>query len=122
GYLSLAILLLCAACASPDGNVTMVPPLVQTSGSATIIVMRDSGTVGSDCFFTLFLDGTTAAKLWTAEQTELKVTPGKHLIEVEESCGGERTPVDMTIEAGQTIKYRVITALDGTVSVYPTVY
>jgi hypothetical protein len=49
---------------------------------------------------TLFLDGATAAKLWTDEQTKLKVAPGKHLIEVEESCGGQRTRFGMTIEAG----------------------
>jgi hypothetical protein len=78
----------------------MVPPLVQTSGSATIVATRDSGTTGSDCFLTLFLDGATAAKLWTDEQTKLKVAQGKHLIEVEESCGGQRTRFGMTIEAG----------------------
>ena len=121
-YLSLVILLLCAACTASPANVAMVPPLIQTSGSATIVATRDSGTTGSDCFLTVFLDGVTAAKLWTDERTQLKVAPGKHLIEVEESCGGMRTRFDMKIEAGQTIEYRLLTALDGSVSVYPAVY
>jgi hypothetical protein len=50
--------------------------------SATLVVTRDEGLIGSACYYSFFIDGTHAARFDVAETAEFYVVPGELVLRI----------------------------------------
>lgn len=84
-----------------------------------LIVVRDSGIMGSLCLATVFIDGARMARLETKEKAEFFLAPGEHLLgaslEGKGLCGmnARRMEREVLISQGQTKVYRIYTSETG---------
>lgn len=100
------------------------------AGGGSITVVRDAGMTGSGCYAGLFVNGTLAAKLGTAEKVRLYLPAGRAVVSAHSVgsglCGikmqarGERAS-EVNVAAGEDRFYRLALSSDGIVTVTPFV-
>lgn len=130
---------LLAACSTspvrPD-NAKLVPPdrlyiTAQPSPSdGLVIVVRDTGMLGSGCGVNVFLDGKKAAFLAAGEKAEFPASAGKHMLSMAPSgkglCGigdaehSQKRSLIFDAVAGKRIDFRVGLSAGGDPVFYQT--
>jgi len=94
--------------------------------SARVIIVRDSGLLGSGCSFGLFLDGTQIANMDTGEILALDIDPGEHILGTARVgralCAGEDERQENTtlLKTGDTKYFRVVARMDVGATIQPT--
>jgi hypothetical protein len=81
----------------------------------TIVVARDTGSMGGGCFLAIYLDGEVAARIDTGEVVRFRVPAGDHLVGmgIDKSGGGLCSFTNMmkeqsaSLKAGQVRLFRV---------------
>jgi predicted component of type VI protein secretion system len=92
--------------------------------SATLVVTRDEGFVGSACYLSFVVNGTHAARFDVAETAEFHVAPGEQLLRVgvdlmgQMLCGGPAgkdywTQRETVIRPGETKFFRLTIDANG---------
>ncbi|WP_141400537.1 hypothetical protein [Magnetospirillum sp. 15-1] len=94
------------------------------SGLSTVIVVRDSGFVGSGVYQALKVDGIWAAKLDTSESVTLYMAPGDHVFGVipTPNLFGTHSiyETSLRIEPMRTHYLRISIGAEGTTRIAPT--
>ena len=94
--------------------------------SATIIIIRDKGFVGSACRLSFYLDGVLAAQIGPRQTARFYVEPGDHLVRAEGGGGGapgcglnKNTGAtrETTLKRGETKVFRISTDASGSIDV-----
>lgn len=91
-------------------------------GAGLIVVVRDSGLMGSACSHMVFMDGTDAGSLSTGQRLNLYVHPGDHMLglKVPLVCGGATLEAAVSIAVGERKAYRSSSGQSGEVHLAPT--
>lgn len=112
---------------TPQNAARPVPPervLLRTQGDARIVIVRDSGYVGSACYLALYVNGSLAARIDPGESVSFSIAPGEVLLSVGYDPQGQglcqlnvvQRPVHRTVEsvvqAGQQKVFRIFTQLN----------
>lgn len=90
-------------------------------GGATMVVIRDSGFIGSGCFLALSVNGVTAVRIGPTERAELSVPVGELLLRVGHdpqarglcSFGTQWTQRETIMRAGERKVFRLSINADG---------
>ncbi|MHC8354257.1 hypothetical protein ACYZTL_03205 [Pseudomonas sp. LB3P81] len=91
-----------------------------------LVLVRDSGMLGSGCFASLFVDGERAARLDTKEKVVFYLPAGEHLLgaalEGKGLCAANagKRERDFVIKANQSKSFRVFTSQSGDLDILPT--
>ncbi len=122
----------CASEAVPTQAATPVPQdrilapklLASSSGSASLILKRDSGLNNIACNFRLSLDGRPFADISTSEKVQIYTEPGEHIIGAEANgiCLAGNAETSTTVGHNQTKIYRVSVGSAGELKLQPTAY
>lgn len=84
--------------------------------SATILVARDKGFLGSGCSHDIVLNNEKVVSLRQGEAATIHVAPGDYFLKLETGgglCGGFSMFNNITIKTGETQAYRVLVPADG---------
>jgi hypothetical protein len=87
-----------------------------SDGSATIVVTRDAGALGSGCYLAVYIDGKDAAHLAGGERATFHLPDGHHVLGTWSTgkalCGyrkdADRREIDASLNKGETRKFRLI--------------
>lgn len=125
GAVAVAVLAGCVSSAISVREATPVPgdelyafQIKPRGDSGTVIVLRDSGAVGSGCDVVVFIDGKRAAKLGTGQRASFHLPPGQPSIGIGLAnsglCGGMavRTIVG-NVQNGKESIYRISGDMSG---------
>ena len=126
-FLALIATSLLGACSTKPTTVasTVTPTLYHTANAdtATVIVTRDSGILGSACSTFIFVDAKQAAKLRPAESATLYVPSGSHILSFDTArgvCPSAADAVEITLQKGDTKRYRIRGDMNGNFQLLPT--
>lgn len=112
-YLLVFIFLLSGCYTSPVSNVDATPInkdrlySYQEQSDSTIIVTRDSGLFAGGCKVDFHIDGKLAASFKPKETANFYVSAGKHIIAVNACGGGALIENSITLDNGETSRYRI---------------
>ncbi|MDI2589878.1 hypothetical protein POF45_00325 [Pseudomonas sp. 681] len=113
GALALVALAGCSTSPVPLSQAKLVPKERVFATQAqpavpfgTIVVARDTGTLGGGCYLAIYLDGDVAARIDTGEVVRFKVPAGDHLIGmgIDKQGGGLCSFTDMLKEQSAPVK------------------
>lgn len=99
--------------------------------SGSLVVVRDQGAFGAACPIALYVDGTVAAHLRTAETLTIHLPAGLHIIGAGPSGSGmcswtneaaHRREISHTVSAGSTTKLRLSITQQGLYQITPTAF
>lgn len=122
GAVAVALLAGCSTTPVPLGQADPVPKSRIFSHQSepsepfgTIIVARDTGTIGGGCFLAVYLDGKVAARIDTGEVVKFRVPVGDHLVGmgIDKDGGGLCSFTNLLkeqsagLKAGQTKLFRI---------------
>lgn len=132
----LSATLMCAlsACSTSPVSVSDAKPsskvyafqINPTGPYGSLTVVRDSGFVSSGCDMAIYIDGQLAAKLATKEKATFKIPAGEVVVGAGVTGSGlcstaaQRREREVTIQAGQSKRYRVFTSSEADVDLLPT--
>ena len=122
----IAMGMLSACSTKPTTAPSSVAPMLYntaTTDTATVIVTRDSGILGSACNTYLFVDGKQAASLRPAGFATLYVPSGRHIISFDTSrglCPSATDAIDVMLNKGDTKHYRIRGDMNGNFQLLPT--
>lgn len=97
------------------------------TGSAVLLVVRDTGAVGSACNALVYIEGKVAAELEPGERARFYVPQGEHVIGTSTSgrglCGAsDRRERETVLKAGQTKAFRIFMSHGGEMDILPTTF
>lgn len=116
-----------SACSTkPTTTAVAVAPILYstaTADTATVVITRDSGVLGSACNTYVFVDGKQSASLKPSESATLHVPSGRHILSFDTSrglCPSATDAVDVTLNKGDTKRYRIRGDMNGNFQLLPT--
>lgn len=80
------------------------------SGTAKLVLTRDSGFFGAACNHRVYIDGDLSAEIGSGEVAIFSLSPGKHIVSVKPStlCGsGALVEREVDLESGKSVRRRV---------------
>lgn len=113
GALAVVLLAGCSTTPIPLGQATPVPKdrvfshqVEPSEPFGTIVVARDTGSMGGGCFLAVYLDGEVAARIDTGEVVKFRVPAGDHLVGmgIDKKGGGLCSFTDMMKEQSASLK------------------
>jgi len=119
-------ILLSACSTKPAMTASGIAPMLYnkaTAETATVIVTRDSGLLGSACKAYVFIDGKEVATLRSSESATLHVPSGRHVISFDTArglCPSATDALDVIINKGDTKRYRIRGDMNGNWQLLPT--
>ena len=90
--------------------------------SGTITITRDSGLLGSGCYYAFWINGKLSARFAPGERASFSVLPGEHILKSGRDpqggglCGipiDEWTQRETTIRSGEIKSFRLLVDLNG---------
>lgn len=116
-----------SACSTkPAMTASGVAPMLYkkaNSDTATVIITRDSGILGSACKAYVFIDGKEAATLRASESATLYVPSGRHILSFDTArglCPSATDAADITLNKGDIKQYRIRGDINGNWQLLPT--
>ena len=119
----------------PIGEADLVPPermvayqFPSEKTTATIVVVRDRGSISADCHIGVFLNYQLAAQIDPGEKARFAIEPGRITVGAgrdprgKELCGtdqGNVQHVETTLAKGETKQFRVSTSGFGRIHILP---
>jgi hypothetical protein len=93
----------------PAERVIAPALLVAGIGTGTLIVKRDSGSVGSACSSRLFLDAKSVADIEPSEKIVLHLPQGEYQLGAEPNgaCAGGLRETQVLVRVNDTVTYRI---------------
>ncbi|CAK2159594.1 Lipoprotein [Vibrio crassostreae] len=134
GFCVILLIVLSACATTPVSNSSAkLAPSVQvlsdnysfrTNSSATLIIKRDSGFMGSTCNSRIHVDGNPVVDLGTTEYLELYLDEGLHILSAQPNgiCAGGLSEIAIDLKAGKTSNYRVGMGTNGDYFLVPTAF
>lgn len=125
-FFIIAISIVSACSTKPTINATTVVPVLYNTVSAdtaTVIVTRDSGVLGSACNAYVFVDDKQAASLRPAESATLYVPSGRHILSFDTSrglCPSATDAIEVNLNKGDIKNYRIRGDMNGNFQLLPT--
>jgi len=122
----IAMSALIACSTKPTTTSVAVAPMLYntaTADTAAVVIARDSGVLGSACKMYIFVDGKQATSLRPSESATLHVPSGRHILSFDTSrglCPSATDAVDVTVNKGDTKKYRIRGDMNGNFQLLPT--
>ena len=91
-------------------------------GTVRVIVVRDTGMLGSGVRTEFRIDGDPIATLWTSERLELFLPIGQHIFSVAPSprLGGALVETAFTLESGRSYAFRIGSPGTGALAFQPS--
>ncbi len=97
----------------------------ENPNSGHIVVVRDSGFLGSGCTFDVILDTTKVAALkYPSTEVDIYTAPGNHILTVSNisaTCPNHRAAVNLSIQSGQKLIYDISMFSEGAMDLVPAV-
>ena len=121
-----AVATLSACSTKPTTSSVAVAPMLYntaTADSATVVITRDNGFLGSACNTYIFVDGKQTASLRPSESATLHVPSGRHILSFDTSrglCPSATDAVDVTLNKGDVKNYRIRGDMNGNFQLLPT--
>lgn len=122
----------CATTPTPTGDSAEVPSsrmlapqfLTNDEGRGTVVVKRDRGMMGAACSMRLYVDGTSAADLYTQEKVTLRLPAGQHVLSVAPNglCGGGIREAGVDVLLGKVSMFRIGYLESGDLHISPTAF
>ncbi|CAH7096753.1 hypothetical protein [Vibrio splendidus] len=96
----------------------------RTNRSATLIIKRDSGFMGSACNSRIYVDGKPVVDLGTSEYFELYLSEGQYILSAQPNgiCAGGLSEIAIDLKVGEISNYRVGMGTNGDYFIVPTAF
>ena len=135
GLRSLVAILSLTACATtpisveqastvPASRILATQMLAPAPHTASLVIKRDSGFMGSACTMRIFVDGVPVADLDTAEKVEVFVPLGEHIVGVTSNgiCGGGTAEAAVVVAPERQKILRIASGQSGDIYLQPTAF
>ena len=132
---AIAVLMLVSSCATSPVPYSEASPVSISNllegyhkysqpleGTVRVVVVRDSGMLGSALPAKLSIDGTAVAELWSSHRLELFLIPDSYIFALEPSpkLGGALVEKEVQIKSGKSHSFRVSLDQSGSFSLQPS--
>ena len=105
----------------PASQILSADLVTQTSGTAEVVVKRDSGMRGMGCMVRIYADAKPVADLWRSEKVVMYLQEGDHIISAS-TCGGGVVEIQTIVRAGKANTYRVGFGVVSELGIFPTAF
>jgi hypothetical protein len=98
--------------------------LVNSPGSGTVVIKRDSGVFGSACTSRVFVNAKPTADLAPIEKLVLYLPPGDYIFSAWPNgiCGGGMSEVRANVKSSETLTFRIGMGSNGEFLINPTAF
>lgn len=105
----------------PASQILSAELVRQTSGSAEVVVKRDSGMRGMGCMVRIYADAKPVVDLWRSEKVVMYLPEGDHIISAS-TCGGGVVEIQTIVRAGKVNTFRVGFGVVSELGIFPTAF
>jgi hypothetical protein len=108
----------------PGARILAKQMLAPAPYTASLVIKRDSGFMGSACSIRVFVDGVAVADLETAEKVEVFVSLGEHIVAVTSNgiCGGGTAEAAVVVVPERQRILRIASGQSGDLFLQPTAF
>ena len=112
------------AAAVPASRILSSQWLAQAPYTASLVIKRDSGFMGSACTIRVFLDAVPVADIASAEKVEIFVPLGEHIVGVTSTgyCGGGTAEASVVIAPERQRILRIASGQSGDIYLQPSAF
>ncbi|HHX8265426.1 TPA: hypothetical protein ACVOYJ_003770 [Vibrio diabolicus] len=96
----------------------------ETNKTASLVIKRDKGFMGSACASRIYINGIAFADLDTSEYAVANVPAGRHIISAQPNgiCAGGLSEIEAVLVSGEQRTYRVGMGTNGDYFIVPTAF